>query len=740
MTEDLTEFGQIASNRKSSVASLRPRPNSTPLGPRDRTKSIGALDVSSNNHQPPSSPSSPTSSTESSDLPCSPFLASISPAIPETMPAILEGRESPLLDLPQAQSARASPAPSVSSARPVTKAPSLTVPSKISFDSVPIQWKGLPMEGALWTFSSEELQQIVSRSIRASSSESFIRLLSLELLDKVFPAELERLESAKLSTQAKYRFLLQRRMMLIQAMNSRSSANLAAKDAEDAMSTLSAFTVQLSQLVAEGDQYVEELLRINDQQAQINKMIDVHSASSLAIAVRKLNTSYGKRSNELNKARDRIQQLEAELEDAWKEAERLAQEMDEYDAVVETDDEDDAVISQAAVVAVPQSPPKERTTPQPMVPTYFTLSRSGSRLALAQTSPPADQSLKLLDSPQMVPSEITPAITREPSAMSAFAYQNPVALPIDTAPPVPSKDGAIAAIPAVIVSDTASIRSVRSNRSTKSNKSIKSSRVSSVSAAKIRSHRVSQGSLRIGHHQKKASYSQPLAAPPVPSLPSAKRSGSITKRLSSTLLSSKSFKAPKLFSTSSSSSSSPRSRHKKNGSNSTKKSNSPPSSSGTGATSYDSADPSAQDVVLDIRRPTNLEDLHITDSPTSDTANYLQVTGGVTADDIYVHRRETVGDATTLNRVSQHVSTDDLRLHGSSNDQGQRRGPKEHIPSIWLSVDAPKTPKERVDSLLSRSTSRNPYAKIKTLTKRYSLPFPLFNKSSQNQKAQHKNA
>ena len=69
-------------------------------------------------------------------------------------------------------------------------------------------------------------------------------------------------------------------------------------------------------------------------------------------------------------------------------------------------------------------------------------------------------------------------------------------------------------------------------------------------------------------------------------------------------------------------------------------------------------------------------------------------------------------------------------------------GPQEHTPSIWLSVDAPKTPKERVESLFSRGGSaRSPYAKIKTLTKRYSLPFPLFNsnKPSPNPKAQHRN-
>jgi hypothetical protein len=75
----------------------------------------------------------------------------------------------------------------------VPKAVTLVPPPKINFESVPILFKGLPLEAAQWTFSSAELQDIVSRAIRLSARESFIRVLSIETLDKEIVNENERL-------------------------------------------------------------------------------------------------------------------------------------------------------------------------------------------------------------------------------------------------------------------------------------------------------------------------------------------------------------------------------------------------------------------------------------------------------------------------------------------------------------------------------------------------------------------
>ncbi|KAG5912629.1 hypothetical protein E4U52_001127 [Claviceps spartinae] len=51
---------------------------------------------------------------------------------------------------------------------------------------------------------------------------------------------------------------------------------------------------------------------------------------------------------------------------------------------------------------------------------------------------------------------------------------------------------------------------------------------------------------------------------------------------------------------------------------------------------------------------------------------------------------------------------------------------RQNIPSIWMNVDAPKTPAERVETLMRNSSKGKTYQRLRGLTKRYSLPFPLF--------------
>jgi hypothetical protein len=53
------------------------------------------------------------------------------------------------------------------------------------------------METAQWTLSSGELQDIVSRAIRRTAQESYIRLLSIKTVDEELKAELERLETVR---------------------------------------------------------------------------------------------------------------------------------------------------------------------------------------------------------------------------------------------------------------------------------------------------------------------------------------------------------------------------------------------------------------------------------------------------------------------------------------------------------------------------------------------------------------
>ena len=94
---------------------------------------------------------------------------------------------------------------------------------------------------------------------------------------------------------------------------------------------LASLTTQLADVTASCDGLMLEVLRAVDQRAQIQRIQEVHISSALAMALRKLNASYAKRTSELRETREQAEHLKAELEEAWKVAEDMAQEMDDLD-------------------------------------------------------------------------------------------------------------------------------------------------------------------------------------------------------------------------------------------------------------------------------------------------------------------------------------------------------------------------------------------------------------------------
>ncbi|CCM02663.1 uncharacterized protein FIBRA_04767 [Fibroporia radiculosa] len=219
-----------------------------------------------------------------------------------------------------------------STASPVVKVIKKTVtlkpPPAVNFESVPVPWRGMSLQTAQWSLTSRQLQEIVSTAIRTSAQESFIRLVPLQTLDEQLTAELERLESLRTTTQAQYRFNVQRRMMLLQSLNALSTSQSPDAGDREAIGNL---TAQLAEVAASCDRLMETLLILSDQRAQIQRLQDVHIASALAMALRKLNTSYSRRASELDQAKIKIEELKAELEEAWQVAEEMAQEMDDLD-------------------------------------------------------------------------------------------------------------------------------------------------------------------------------------------------------------------------------------------------------------------------------------------------------------------------------------------------------------------------------------------------------------------------
>ncbi|KAH9851845.1 hypothetical protein C2E23DRAFT_886067 [Lenzites betulinus] len=223
--------------------------------------------------------------------------------------------------------------------RVVHKRPPLAQPPSLNFEAEQIAWKGMTLEAAQWTLTSEQLQETVSRAIRHSASESFIRIVPTQAFEIELPQELERLDSLKMTTQAQYRFNMHRRTMLLQSLAALSQSQYPDGGDGEALYNL---TTQLAELTASCDRLMEVLVRISDQRAQIQQVQNLHIASALSMALRKLNTSYAKRTVELQEERTRNEALNAELEEAWSMAQDMAQEMDDLDNfdLAFSDDED----------------------------------------------------------------------------------------------------------------------------------------------------------------------------------------------------------------------------------------------------------------------------------------------------------------------------------------------------------------------------------------------------------------
>ncbi|KAJ6581028.1 hypothetical protein B0H19DRAFT_1251290 [Mycena capillaripes] len=600
----------------------------------------------------------------------------------------------------------------------VPKVAGLTPPIQIKFDPVPVKWKGLPLEAALWTFNSKELQELVSRAIRKSSQESFIRVLSVENLDKSLPAELDRLNTLKSMTQSKYRFTVHRRTMLLQALHSFSGYNDKEKDA----ALVAQLTGQLSQTTAECDQLLEDLLQIADQVGQITHLLDIHWSSALAIALRKLNTSYGRRTKDLLSARAKIETLQAELNDAWQQAEKLAREMDDFDVDVASDeDEEDVVIEVAEVISLNhrKSPSASSQVVEVLSLNHRKSPSGSSHLSLrpledalsldaisrmhslqsqttgteqAQLSTPPSPSLMKLPTPtpseaeQLLRTPTSPSLVETPSSPSPVEPSPVEPSPIEPSPVEPSlltADDTASIHSARSARSTRSVRSMRSFRSGRSNKSARTarsqrtteaSRVSTVSAARRRSQRTSMSSLRmppIKTQGRKGSH------PPVPSLPTL--SPATPDRRNSTIESFLDFG--------------------RDGSDS----DTDDTGTGVGTSTGYAATP----------RRTSIDDIEVV---ARSPVPMIQ-----TRDDIHVMPSRSATEKELVAPKRSQFSLD--HQHPFANEEPVHQS----IPSIWLLQDAPKTPAERVESMMRDrgNTKMGSFQRLKSLTKRYSLPFPV---------------
>lgn len=195
------------------------------------------------------------------------------------------------------------------------------LPPTPAFESVPVRWKGLTMEAAKWTFSSQELQEIAARAIRLSAEESSVRLLPLEVLDTELPEETERLELLRDDIKTKYKHQIRRRRLLMRSL----ALYIDGSDVD----TARRLSDELSQASVTCDQLCEDLFLVTDQLSQIARLRDNHSSSALAMALRKLNTSFIRSTGEVCDLTIQLATLEAERDEAWLTAEAVERELDE---------------------------------------------------------------------------------------------------------------------------------------------------------------------------------------------------------------------------------------------------------------------------------------------------------------------------------------------------------------------------------------------------------------------------
>jgi hypothetical protein len=196
----------------------------------------------------------------------------------------------------------------------------------IKFQTPPIKWKGLTLDAAKWTFTSAQLQDIVSRAIRQSAEPSSIRLLRLETLDDEIPPEVERLEVQRTGIQSKYKTLARRRANLLEALA------IHVDGSEEGTSVALRLVEDLKDVSASLDKLTEELHSTDEQFAQLSQLCLVHSSSALAMGLRKLNSSLLNQFAEAQVLRTQVESLEAERDEAWKHAEELAIEYEELRA------------------------------------------------------------------------------------------------------------------------------------------------------------------------------------------------------------------------------------------------------------------------------------------------------------------------------------------------------------------------------------------------------------------------
>lgn len=197
----------------------------------------------------------------------------------------------------------------------------------LDFETPAVKIRPYGLEAAKWTFTSRQLQQIVSCAIRTSAEPSWIRLLSLDTVEDEIPDMLKQLETRRNNVKQNYQTFSTRRHNILESLTTYLNTTDLGTFQVGRAATL---VDDLKDVSTTLDNLAEELNALNEQHAQISQLYERHFTSALAMALRKLNDSFLKRHAEIQSLCQRVEELEAECDEAWRSAEQVAAEYDQF--------------------------------------------------------------------------------------------------------------------------------------------------------------------------------------------------------------------------------------------------------------------------------------------------------------------------------------------------------------------------------------------------------------------------
>jgi hypothetical protein len=181
------------------------------------------------------------------------------------------------------------------------------------------------LEKAELTFTSQQLQEIVSQEIKKSADSSFIQLLHPRALDEI-SHEMRQLRTLSGNLQSSYKAIAERRRVLLSAL----SAQTDGPDPCD-LAAVNGLANELTQISVTLDSLTEDIRLAEAHHALLRSMCDTHSSSALAVALRKLNRSFLKQFGEVQTLRQKLETFEIRRDEDRQQTKEPYVDLDDFD-------------------------------------------------------------------------------------------------------------------------------------------------------------------------------------------------------------------------------------------------------------------------------------------------------------------------------------------------------------------------------------------------------------------------